>query len=174
MLNDQVVSAVAIGNLKAISEQPAMLSNLAFANTVSSTNLGQQNAVQSQRSVSELGISTLARGTNTVSNLDPMHARAAVEVLTNNELAQTIADLKGTVEAFSAAPPGPDGHGRRPPDIWKLLKELMKLGLRIDAQGELVVPPTVAILIPGQFQREDLKIVLDDRGVHIRADVRKT
>lgn len=168
MLNEEVVSAVAINNLKAISEQPAMLSNLAFANAVVSTNLGQQNAVQHQRSVSELGISIVASGTNTVSNLDPMHARSAVDVLTNNELAQTIADLKGAVQAFAAAPPGPDGRPGGGGSLWKVLKELIKLGLRVDERGEVVVPDSVPFLIPGRFEREDVKIVLDDAGVHIR------
>lgn len=172
MLDEQVVSAVAIGNLKAISEQPAMLSNLAFANAVASTNLGQQNAVHHQRTVSELGLSVLARGTNSVSNLDPMTARSAVDVLTNNELAQTIADLKGTVEAFAGGPTGggggAGGGGGGAKGLWKLLKELVKLGLRLDAQGELVVPPSMAIRIPGRFQREDIKIVLDDAGVRIQ------
>ena len=40
-LPEEVVSAVAIGNLKSISEQPAMLSNLAYSNTVANTNLSK-------------------------------------------------------------------------------------------------------------------------------------
>jgi len=100
-LNPEVVSAVAIGNLKAISEQPAMLSNLAYSNTVANTNLSQQNAVANQQAMNELGISIVAKATNTVSNLGPMEARSAVDILTNDELAQTIADLKSTLQAFS-------------------------------------------------------------------------
>ena len=99
-LSEEVVSAVAIGNLKAISEQPAMLSNLAHANLVHNTNLSQQNAVSNQQSLNELGISILAKASNTVSNLQPLEARSAVDILTNDELAQTIADLKGTLQAF--------------------------------------------------------------------------
>jgi hypothetical protein len=99
-LSEEVVSAVAIGNLKAISEQPAMLSNLAHANLVANTNLSQQNAVSNQQALNELGISILAKAANTVSNLQPLEARSAVDILTNDELAQTIADLKGTLEAF--------------------------------------------------------------------------
>jgi hypothetical protein len=99
-LSEEVVSAVAIGNLKAISEQPAMLSNLAHANLVANTNLSQQNAVSNQQSLNELGISILAKASNTVSNLQPLEARSAVDILTNDELAQTIADMKGTLQAF--------------------------------------------------------------------------
>lgn len=99
-LSEEVISAVAIGNLKAISEQPAMLSNLAHANLVANTNLSQQNAVSHQQSLNELNLSILAKASNTVSNLQPLEARSAVDILTNDELAQTIADMKGTLEAF--------------------------------------------------------------------------
>jgi hypothetical protein len=99
-LPEDVVSAVAIGNLKSISEQPAMLSNLAYSNTVASTNLSQQNAVANQQAMNELGISIVAKASNTISNLGPLEARSAVDILTNNELAQTIADLKATLQAF--------------------------------------------------------------------------
>ncbi|URX64742.1 R body protein [Luteibacter anthropi] len=77
-----------------------MLSNLAYSNTVASTNLSQQNAVANQQAMNELGISIVAKASNTISNLGPLEARSAVDILTNNELAQTIADLKATLQAF--------------------------------------------------------------------------
>jgi hypothetical protein len=100
-LPEEVVSAVAIGNLKAISEQPAMFSNLAYSNTVANTNLSQQNAVANQQAMNELGISIVAKASNTISNLGPLEARSAVDILTNDELAQTIADMKATLQAFT-------------------------------------------------------------------------
>jgi len=100
-LPEDVVSAVAISNLKSIAEQPAMLSNLAYANLVANTNLSQQNAVAHQQQLNELGISIVAKATNTISNLGPLEARSAVDVLSNNELAQEIADLKGATQAFA-------------------------------------------------------------------------
>lgn len=168
-LNEEVVSAVATGNLKAISEQPAMLSNLAFANIVASNNLGQQNAVSNQRSVGELGLSTLASSTNAVSNLDPMEARSAVDVLSNNELAQTIADLKSTLQAFAG--PSVPGPGGRQGSIWHLVQALLSLGLRVDADGVLIVPPTVTVRIPGRYRREDLSIVLDNDGITLKVSI---
>lgn len=171
-LADEVVSAVAIGNLKAISEQPAMLSNLTFANSMASTNLGQQNAVSNQRSVSELAISTLARGVNTVSNLGPLEARSAVDVLSNNELAQTIADLKSVVEAFAESPTPSGGGGRQGHgSVWKLLRELLKRGLRLEADGVLVVPAPISIRIPGQYRREQFDFIQDNQGITIRVRV---
>ena len=100
-LPEDIIQSVAIGNLKSISEQPAMLSNLAYSNTVNNTNLSQQNAVSFQQAMNDLTLSVVAKASNTISNLTPLEARSAVDILSNNELAQTIADLKSTVQAFS-------------------------------------------------------------------------
>ncbi|WP_210247076.1 hypothetical protein [Aliikangiella marina] len=100
-LPDEIIEGVAIGNLKSISEQPAMLSNLAYSNSVTNTNLSQQNSVSNQQSMNDLVLSSTAKASNTISNLTPLEARSAVDILTNNELAQTIADLKSTLQAFS-------------------------------------------------------------------------
>lgn len=100
-LPNETVQAVAIGNLKAISEQPALLSNLAYSNAIANTNLSQQNAVASQQAMNELGLAVTAKSVNTVGNLGPVEARSAVDILTNNELAAAIADLKATLEAFT-------------------------------------------------------------------------
>ena len=48
-LPEGVVEGVAIGNLKCVSEQPAMLSNLAYSNSVANNNLSMQNAVANQQ-----------------------------------------------------------------------------------------------------------------------------
>ncbi|GHH57390.1 MULTISPECIES: R body protein [Gammaproteobacteria] len=101
-LHEDVVSAVAIGNLKSIAEQPAMISNLAFSNLTANTDLAQKNAVSNQQAMNGLGLSIVAKAANTVSNLGPLEARSAVDILTNDELAQTIADLKATVQAFAS------------------------------------------------------------------------
>lgn len=157
MLDERFIGAVATGNLKAISEQPAMLSNLAYSNAVSTNNLGQQNAVSNQQAGNQLGVPLVAKAVNTISNLGPMAARSAVDVLTNNELAQTIADLKAAVDAF-AGPKG--GHRLRPP---------LDFNLSVGENGELVIgKPVPTIFIPGSITREDIEIVLGDRGVIIK------
>lgn len=100
-LNEEVVNAVNSGNVKAAGEQPAMLDNLAYANLVANTNLAQQNAVAHQQAMNELGIAVVAKAVDTVTNLGPLEARSAVDALSNNELAQTVADLKAAVQAFT-------------------------------------------------------------------------
>ena len=99
-IDQGVIDAVAIGNLKSISEQPAMLSNLAYSNTVTNTNLSMQNAVSNQQAMNELGISIVGKTVNKVSDLGPLEARSAVDILTNDEVAQAILDLTASIKAF--------------------------------------------------------------------------
>jgi hypothetical protein len=162
MLDEQIVTAVATGNLKAISEQPALLSNLAYSNAVSTNNIGQQNAVSNQQAGNELGVPLVANAVNAVSNFGPLASRSAVDVLTNNELAQAIADLKSVVEAF-ADPSGAGPHHRR----------LGDLVLRIDEHGRLVIVPLsrreLEIVIPGKFTREHVEVATDSNaGIRIK------
>lgn len=86
---------------KTIADQPAILANLALSNVISNINLSQQNAVANQQAMNELSISIVGKVVNSLTNLSPLEARSAVDVLTNNEVAQQIADLKATVAAFS-------------------------------------------------------------------------
>ena len=97
----QTATVIGITNLKSVGEQPAMLSNLAYSNTIANTNLSQQNAVANQQAMNELGIAVTGKTVNLVSNLGPLEARSAVDVLTNNELAETIADLQSSLDAFN-------------------------------------------------------------------------
>lgn len=79
-----------------------------------------------------------------------------VDVLTNNELAQTIADLKAALQTFndkSAA----GGLAK--------LEALANLGISRNSQGQLVVPPGVSILVPGNFEREQVTVTMEAIGV---------
>jgi len=96
----KVIEAVAIGNLKSISEQPAMLSNLAYSNTVVNTNLSMQNAVANQQALNELGVAIVGKTVNLISNLGPMESKSASEILTGNAVAEEMLDLKASVQAF--------------------------------------------------------------------------
>lgn len=100
-LPPEIVEQVAISALKSISEQPAMLSNLAYSNSVTNNNIAAQNAVANQQALNELGISVLGKTVNVISNLGPVEAKAAQEILTGNSVAETIADLKAVLAAFN-------------------------------------------------------------------------
>lgn len=97
----ETATVIGITNLKSVGEQPAMLSNLAYSNTIANTNLSQQNAVANQQAMNELGISIVGKTVNKVSDLGPLEARSAVDILTNNELAQTIAELKAAIQTIN-------------------------------------------------------------------------
>ncbi len=102
----ETATVIGITNLKSVGEQPAMLSNLAYSNTIANTNLSQQNAVANQQAMNELGISIVGKTVNKVSDLGPLEARSAVDVLTDNEVAKTLMDIKGALQAFQNPPAG--------------------------------------------------------------------
>ena len=93
----ETATVIGITNLKSVGEQPAMLSNLAYSNTIANTNLSQQNAVANQQAMNELGISIVGKTVNKVSDLGPLEARSAVDILTNDEVAQALLDLKAAI-----------------------------------------------------------------------------
>jgi len=101
-LPPEIVEQVAVSGLKSIAEQPAMLSNLAYSNSITNTNLAAQNAVANQQALNELGVSVLGKTVNVISNLGPVEARAAQEILTGNSVAEMIADLKAVLAAFNS------------------------------------------------------------------------
>jgi hypothetical protein len=107
-LPDDIRESIAIGNVKSVAEQSSMLSNLAYANLISNVNLSQQNAVSNQQGMNQLGVTVAGKSVNLVANLSPMEAVAVVKMDTGNDVAEQLADIKGTVAAFSPTnPPTP-------------------------------------------------------------------
>lgn len=90
---ENIIEAVAIGNLKSIAEQPAMLSNLAYSNTVVNTNLSMQNAVSNQQAMNELGVAVTGKTINRLINLGPLEAVSVTQILTGNTVAEEKLDL---------------------------------------------------------------------------------
>jgi hypothetical protein len=76
---EDISSTIAAGNLKAIAEQPAMLSNLAYASTVFATNLSQQNAVANQQAMNELGVAVVGGAVDIVGNSGARKAHPATD-----------------------------------------------------------------------------------------------
>lgn len=99
---DPVVTVVALSST-VVAEQPSVLSNLAYANQVSSSDLGAKSQVANQDAMNRLGLTILADAVARVQP-GPVESRSAVTVLTSNALAQQIADLKSAVDAFATAP----------------------------------------------------------------------
>lgn len=89
----------AVEGLLAIAQQGAMVSNLAFANQVRNTELAGQSQVARQQGMSQLRLAILAKAAGQVQASPALDARAAVEVLSGDEAAQTTADLRAALAA---------------------------------------------------------------------------
>ena len=78
-LPEDIRESIAIGNVKSVAEQPAMLSNLAFANLVNNINLSQQNALSNQQAMNQLALSVTGKIVNMLSSLGPLEAAAEAD-----------------------------------------------------------------------------------------------
>jgi hypothetical protein len=103
IVNPQVTDAVTTNSVSTIADQPAILSNLALANLIANTNLAAQNAIANQQAMNELGVSVVGKIVNMLSTVGPLEARSAVDILTDNELAETLAGLKSALQAIAPA-----------------------------------------------------------------------
>lgn len=103
-VNPQIVDAISIVNVNSIAEQPAMLSNLAYANLVNNVNLSQQNAVSNQQAMNQLLLTVTGKIVNMLANLSPLEAVSVTELFTGNDTASELADLKAAVDSFPPPP----------------------------------------------------------------------
>jgi len=95
-----IMEAVALTG-EVMSEQSSMLSNLAYSNVISSNDLSTKNLVFNQDAQNKLRLLILSKAVNQIQNNQPLQARSAMDMLTNNELAQTVTDLKAIVTTFA-------------------------------------------------------------------------
>jgi len=145
-ISGQVLEAGAISSLSSISQQPAMLSNLAYSNTVVNVNLSMQNAVANQQAMNELGVAILGKTVSRLTTLGPLESKSASEILTGNAVAEPLADLKASLSAFSPAkrkplpqhvpqPLGPGVFHANAPVYLKTALPSQKLDI-LDVQGK--------------------------------------
>ena len=66
---DVPAEPMAIVDIRRVTEEPPMLSNLAFANMIANNNLLQQNAISKQQAMNQLGLTVTGQAINRVSNL---------------------------------------------------------------------------------------------------------
>lgn len=95
-----ILTAIALNGV-ALAQQPTLLSNLAYTNQTAGNDLAAKGQVANQNAQNKLRLSILANAVNQIQDAGPKEGRSAVDVLTGNELAQTIADLKATLQAFA-------------------------------------------------------------------------
>lgn len=97
----QTARVVNFTALEANAGLPARLTNLTHSNIVANTNRGAQTAVANQQAHAALRLAITGKAANKIQNLAPGSTRAAVDVLTSNEVATTLMSLKGALNAFS-------------------------------------------------------------------------
>ena len=93
------ISTIDVSDM-AVTQQPAVLSNLAYSNSVFSNDLSFKGQTANQNAQNKLRFSILSNAVNRIQNPQPKASRAAVNVLTNNELAMTIADLSVSIKSL--------------------------------------------------------------------------
>ncbi|HEX7340258.1 MAG TPA: hypothetical protein VF271_10055 [Rhodanobacteraceae bacterium] len=99
-------------NGTAHAQQPGMLSNLAYANHVSSNQLSAQSQVANQDALNRLNTSIVAKAVSQIQAHGPATTRASVAILTSDALAQQIAGLKAALQGFATH--GQTGHRSKP------------------------------------------------------------
>jgi hypothetical protein len=102
---NDIRESVAIANVKTVAEQPAMLSNLSFSNLLTNNNLSQQNAVSFQQSMNQIAVTVTAKGVNRISDLGPLEAISVTEVMTSNDIAKDIAELRAVTKSSKSDTP---------------------------------------------------------------------
>ena len=91
-LNPDIVESIAIANLKTVSEQPSLLSNLALSNQIFNQNMAQQNALADQNAMSVARL-TAVKSMAEFNPLDASQARSTQHVLTGDSVAQQMQAL---------------------------------------------------------------------------------
>lgn len=99
-LPNDIRESIAIGNINSVAAQTSMLSNLAYADLISNDNLSQQNAVSNQQAAGELGRAVSGKVNNLVANLSQMEATAIAKLDMGNDVAEQLADIKGTLRSL--------------------------------------------------------------------------
>lgn len=101
IVNDQITDAVTQTNVKRIGE-PIMSLDQGIIDAIAS---GDLNAISERLTVLfdqiNVHLTQQNQSEHAQSGRSPLQARSAVDVLTDNELAETIADLKAAVDALA-------------------------------------------------------------------------
>jgi len=119
---------LAVTSLNSNAGQPARLTNLTQSNIVANVNRSAQNAVSNQQAHSQLALTVLGKAVNNVQNLGPLETRASLDALTQNTLAQELADLSAVIAAL-----GGGGIGPAPAPRWPaIIRALLQLAREID------------------------------------------
>lgn len=103
-VNSQITDAVTQANVKVLADAPAQAMGTVYQVMAQATGLSMQNAVANQQNMNTIDTSVTTQGVNLLYSMPvAADARGTNEIFSGNSLAEMIADLKATVQSFSAA-----------------------------------------------------------------------
>jgi|SRR5215472_18480036 len=104
-VNSQITDAVTQANVKVLADAPAQAMGTVYQVMAQATGLSMQNAVANQQNMNTIDTSVTTQGVNLLYSMPvAADARGTNEIFSGNALAELIADLKATVQAFRPSP----------------------------------------------------------------------
>ena len=105
-VNDQITDAVTQANVKVLADAPAQALGTVYQVMAQTVGLSMQNAVANQQNMNTIDTSVTTQGVNLLYSMPvAADARGTNEIFSGNALAETIADLKATMQSFRQRPP---------------------------------------------------------------------
>ncbi|ACI99390.1 MULTISPECIES: RebB family R body protein [Rhodospirillales] len=101
LVNGQITDAVTQANVKVLGDAPAQAIASVYQVMAQTVGLSMQNAVANQQNMSTIDTAVTTQGVNLLYSLPvAAGARGTNEIFSGNSLAELIAQLKSTVQAF--------------------------------------------------------------------------
>ena len=102
-VNEQITDAVTQSNVKNLGDAPGEAMAVIYQFLAQATGISMQNAVTAQQNMTTLGHTATAASLNLINTNDPIAASvSAQEILSGNQLAQTLAELAAAVTGLEA------------------------------------------------------------------------
>jgi Killing trait len=103
-VNDQITDAVTQANVKVLADAPAQAMATIYQVMAQTVGLSMQNSVANQQNMNTIDTSVTTQGVNLIYSMPvAAGARGTNEIFSGNALAETLADLKASVQAFKPA-----------------------------------------------------------------------
>jgi hypothetical protein len=100
-VNSQITDAVTQANVKVLADAPAQAMGTVYQVMAQATGLSMQNAVANQQNMNTIDTSVTTQGVNLLYSMPvAADARGTNEIFSGNALAETLADLKATMQSF--------------------------------------------------------------------------
>ena len=105
LVNGQITDAVTQANVKVLADAPAQALGNLYQVAGHSTGLGIQNATANQQNMNTIDTGVTTQGLNLIYTMPvAAAARGTNEIFSGNALAEMIAQLKATLQAFKKPP----------------------------------------------------------------------